>query len=114
MIYKIGNLSYLPSLPLMDDTTLEILYHHAKTLSVEYGENRNVEESDGGYILYSVPGTSNAELKAYFDVSKHTPEYVNTYGSLCEAVYLLNNDFAVVIVMSTADAPTEILKEIDI
>ena len=114
MIYKIGNLADLESLPFADDTTLEILYHHAKILSTEYGENRNVDNSDGGYVLYAVPGTSNAELKAFFDVSKHTPEYVNTYGSLCEAVYLLNNDFAVVIVMSTADAPTEILKEIDI
>ena len=113
MIYKIGNLTDLGSLPLMDDTTLEILYHHARTLSVEYGENRNVEESDGGYVLYAAPGTSNAELKAFFDVSKHTPEYVNTHGSLCEAVYLLNNDFVVVIVMSMADTPTEILNEID-
>ena len=113
MIYKIGNLTDLGSLPLMADTALEILYHHAKTLSVEYGENRNIEESDGGYVLYATPGTSNEELKACFDVSKHTPEYVNTYGSLCEAVYLLNNDFAVVTIMSIADAPTEILNEID-
>lgn len=113
MVYKIGNPADLESLPFTDDTTMEILRRHAKTLSVEYGENRNINENDGGYILYATPGTSSAELKAFFDVSKHPPEYVNTYGSLCEAVYLLNNDFSVVIVMSIANAPTEILNEID-
>ena len=113
MVFKIGNLSDLDSLPLMDDTTMKVLYHHAKTLSTEYGENRNIDNSDGGYVLYAVPGTNKADLKAFFDVSMHTPEYVNTYGSLCEAVYLLTNDFAVVIVMSITDAPTEILNEID-
>ena len=82
-------------------------------LSAEYGENRNVNESDGGFILYAEPGTNTNELKAFFDISKHTVEYVNTYGSLCEGYYLLNNDFAVVIVMSIDDTPMEIRNEID-
>ena len=73
----------------------------------------NIDTSDGGYVLFATSGTSREELKAFFDTSAHTPECVNTYGSLCEAIYLLNNDFAVVIIMSIADAPTEILNEID-
>ena len=113
MIYKIGNLADIESLPLIDDTTLELLYHHASVLTHEYGENRNVDDSDGGYILYAVPGTSAEEVKAFFDFSKHTPEHVDRYGNLCEVVYLLNNDYAVVIIMSVADAPIEILNEID-
>ena len=113
MVYKIGCLADLETLPLVDDLALELLCHHASTLSHEYGEDRNIDEDDGGYVLYSVPGTNAEELKALFDVSKHTPEYVNRYGNLCEAVYLFNNDFAVVIIMSMDDAPTEILNEID-
>ena len=113
MIYKIGNLADLESLPLISDVALELLYHHASVLTHEYGENRNVDDSDGGYILYAVPGTSAEEVKAFFDFSKHPPEHVDQYDTLCEAVYLLNNDFAVVIIMSLDDAPTEILKEID-
>ena len=113
MIYKIGNISDLSSLPLTDVTTLKLLYHHARALSREYGEKRNVNTDDGGFILFAPPGTSVEELKAFFDTSAHTPERVNTYGSLCEAIYLLNNDFAVVIIMSIVDAPTEILNEID-
>lgn len=113
MIYKIGTIADLNSLPLLDDTTLELLYHHASVLTTEYGANRNVDEDDGGFVLFAPPGTSNKDIKAFFDISEHTLEYVNTYGSLCEAVYLTNNDFAVVIVMSIADAPTEIRNEID-
>lgn len=113
MIYKIGNVSDLEMLPPLDDTTLELLCHHARGLTHEYGANRNIDTSDGGYVLFAPSGTSREELKTFFDTSAHTPECVNTYGSLCEAIYLLTNDFAVVIIMSIADAPTEILNEID-
>lgn len=113
MVYKIGNSADLETLPLINDVALELLYHHASVLTYEYGENRNIDNNDGGYILYAVPGTDAEELKAFFDVSAHTPEHVDQYDTLCEAVYLLNNDFAVVIIMSMDDAPTELLNEID-
>ena len=112
MVYKIGNLADLANLPLIDDTALELLCHHARVLETEYGNDRG-ENSDGGYILFASSGTNAAELEPFFDVSVHTPEHVDRYGNLCEAVYLLNNDYAIVIIMSVADAPTEILKEID-
>ena len=107
MIYKIGTIADLDSLPLLDGTALELLSHHASVLTTEYGENRNVDEDDGGFVLYATPSTNAEDIKAYFDFSKHSLECVTTYGSLCEAVYLPNNDFVVVIIMSIADAPTE-------
>ena len=113
MIYKIGNISDLSSLPLTDVTTLKLLYHHARALSREYGEKRNVNKDNGGFILFATPGTSVEELKAFFDLSLRIPEYVNSYDSICEAIYLLNNDYAVVIIMSISDAPAEILNEIE-
>ena len=113
MVYKIGNLADIESLPLISDVALELLYHHASVLTHEYGENRNVDTEDGGFVLYAVPGTSVERVKAFFDISKHRPEHVNTYGDLCEAVYILTNDYAVVVIMSISDAPTEILNEID-
>ena len=113
MVYKIGNLADLETLPLINDVALELLCHHSSVLSHEYGENRNIDNSDGGYILYAVPGTDAEELKAFFDFSEHTPEHIDQYDILCEAVYVLNNNFAVVIIMSLDDAPTEILNEID-
>ena len=113
MVYKIGNIADLGMLPCIADTALELLWHHASVLSREYGEDRNVDTDDGGYILYAVPGTSAEEVKAFFDFSKHIPEHVDQYDTLCECVYILNNDFAVVIIISIADAPTEILNEFE-
>ena len=98
---------------MINDVALELLCHHASVLTHEYGADRNIDDSDGGYILYAVPGTDAEELKAFFDVSKHTPEHVDQYDTLCEAVYLRNNDCLVVIIISLDDAPTEILNEID-
>ena len=112
MIYKIGNISDLASLPLIDDTALELLCHHARVLETEYGNDCG-ENSDGGYVLFAPSGADSQELKAYFDFSAHTPECVNTYGNLCEAIYLINNETSVVIIIPINSAPTEILKEID-
>ena len=112
MVYKIGSLSDLETIPSVDDTVLELLRHHASILSNLYGEERNVDESDGGFVLYATPGTKTEDIKVFFDVSKHTVEYVNVYGSLCEAVFVLNNESVVTIIMSIDDAPAEILNEI--
>ena len=57
---------------------------------------------------WSTPGTPAKEVKASFDYTKHPLEYVNRSGPICCAFYLLNNEFAVTIVMSITDAPIEI------
>ena len=113
MVYKIGNLADMKKLPNISMEAWQLLYHHARVLSTEYGEDRNVDRDDGGFVLYCTPGTKGEDIKAYFDYTAHTPEYATTYGDLCEVFYLCNNDYAVVIIMSIADAPTKILNEID-
>lgn len=112
MVYQLGNLSDLDTLPLIDDTALELLHHHLQILDDNYGSNRNLTESDGGYVLYAVPETNIEEINAFFDISTHTPEWVNRYGNLCEALYLITNEFIVVVIMYITDAPTNILNEI--
>jgi hypothetical protein len=112
MIYKIGCLADLETLPLINDVALELLYHHSKILELEYGNGRG-KDSDCGYVLYAPPGTNAEELKAFFDVSEHTPEWVNRYDDLCEAIYLITNERIIVIIMSLDNAPSELLNEID-
>ena len=113
MVYKIGNKADIAKLPLLDKNTMELLYHHARLMSHHYGEDRDVDNSDGGIVLFAPTGTDSAELKAFFDVSSHTPEYINTYGDICEAIYITDNEYAIVIIMSISDAPDSILNEID-
>ena len=113
MVYKIGNVADLGILSLIDDATLELLSHYARVLTDEYGENRNVDEDDGGYLLYAPSGTSVEEIKTCFDYTKHCAESVDRFGDFLAATYILNNEFAVTIILSMADAPTEILNELD-
>ena len=80
--------------------------------------NRNLGfVDDGGYVLYAVPGTKAEEIKARFDYTAHLMEYVNrtldAEPAICTALWLLNNEFAVVLVMSIADAPKEITDEFE-
>ena len=113
MVYKIGNVSDLDMIPLIDDTALELLLHYARVLTYEYGEKRNVNDSDGGFVLYAPPGTNTEDIKAYFDYTKHTLESADRFGSLISAMYILHNEFVITIIMSADDAPIEIINEIN-
>ena len=69
MVYKIGNVADLDMIPLIDDTALELLLHYARVLTIEYGENRNIDEDDGGFLIYAPSGTPTEEIKACFKAS---------------------------------------------
>ena len=113
MVYKIGNVSDLAKIPIACNRAKEILYHFAKVLTTEYVEDRNIDTDDGGYILYALPGTSDDEIKDRFDYTQNILEYGEAFEDVCYVVYILAQDYGVVIVMSTADMPDEILKEIN-
>ena len=113
MVYKFGNIADVATIPFAHEKAREICAQYARVLTAEYGEDRNLNQSDGGFILYAMPGTKSEEIKAYFDYTKYTLEYVDVFGEVCSALYLLSNEYGVVIVMSVADAPTEIKNEMD-
>lgn len=83
-----------------------------KVLTTLYGENRDVVNDDGGFVLCVEQGTEPENIKALFDYSVYIPEYVNVDRNLF-LQYILNNEYVVVIVMSLDDAPYEFRKEIN-
>ena len=99
MIYKIGNIAALMSLPSMDSSIKRRITALARTLSVLYGEDRDVENSDGGYILYGEHGTTEEELKQVFDYTIHPIEYIecdyHTVPPIVCAHYIINNEYTV-------------------
>lgn len=113
MVYKIGNACDLNHVPVPDSHTFELLFHFASVLTNEYGADRNIDEDDGGFVLYATQGTNAEDIKASFDYSKHTAEYSDRYDDICATMYILHNEFAVVLVMSLADAPKDILDMLD-
>ena len=113
MIYKLANISDMAMLPSLDDISYTNVYEFVSVLEQQYGVDRNIDADDGGYVLYVSKGTNCEEIKAFFDYSKNTIEYVNRFDDILCAVYLLNNDYAVVIILSADDAPSEITNEIE-
>ena len=113
MVYKIGNVSDLDMIPLIDDIARELLLHYSRVLTSEYGQERNINEDDGGFILYASPGTKAEEIKDYFDYTKHTVESVDRYGQLYSAMFILSNEFVVTILGSVADIPSQFINEIN-
>jgi len=116
MVYKLGNIRDTAFLPLMDEEMKNIIYQQVRILSSEYGEYRDTDKDDGGYVLYVEQGTPTDAIKAIFDYSKSVPEQVDVIptskGKIYSALYLLNNEYSVTVIMSEADVPSEILKEV--
>lgn len=112
MVYKIGNTQELSSIPISSEKANEILYHFSRVLENEYGAERDIN-SVGGYILYASPGTPAKDIKEIFDYSSNQLEFGEIFEDVCYAVYIVSDDYGVVIVMSPADAPKEIIKEIN-
>lgn len=105
MVYKLGRISDLVILPSIDPIAYDMIFEYVKVLSYEYGENRNIDHSDGGYVLFATESSDLEELKTYFDYSKSIPEYVNRSGGYCSSLYVLNNDYCVVLILKIKDAP---------
>lgn len=112
MVYRIGNIKDMGALPPMEEQTKELIYHYVRSLSMEYGEDRDVEY-DGGYILYAELHTSIEEIKTCFDFTRYTAECVELHGDVCSAMYILNNDYVVTLLTRIEDTPIEIIKELD-
>ena len=112
MVYKIGNISDLSTIPISDRETFELLYHYARVLTDEYGQERKVDTDDGGFILYCPPNTKAEDIKVFFDFTKHTVESVDRYGELVVAMWILNNEFVITIIISANDVPIELINEI--
>ena len=117
MIHKLSKPSDVDNLVDIDTHTRNALLRYTKILSDEYGENRNVDNDYGGYVLYIPVGTPIAELKEFFDYSAHYPEFIErikeSIPPMCIAVYITSTEYGVVIIMSENDMPCEMKEYID-
>ena len=113
MIYKIGSVADMSKIAFEDTDAEQLVYHYASILTYEYGADRNIDTDNGGYILYATSGTTIEEIKTFFDYTEYEVELTTQQGGVCSALYILSSDYGVVMVMSLADAPPEILKELD-
>lgn len=114
MIHKLGNIFDVNSLTHINLKVKEALLDYTSVLTNFYGADRDIDNDDGGYVLYCDKGTLPYDIKHYFDFSNNILEFANIIPDteFCSAVYVINNDFTVVLVIHMNDIPDDIRKEL--
>lgn len=116
MLHKIGTLKELDAMELtLPECVITELTRDIAILDCEYGENRNWFETGG----YSAIMESVADLSAFkeiVDYDNHPCEWVTKLGrnsGWLSALYLLNDDYAIMAFMPVGIAPNVILKDLE-
>jgi len=84
-------------------------------LEKEYGADRNVDTSDGGFVLFVDSEESIAEIEKIISISKKIPEYVEAINTkYLNALYILTNEFGINVIIRKDIAPETILNEFEL
>lgn len=114
MIYKLGHVSDLGRFVGMDEHLKTAMNDYLSVLDTAYGCVRNIDEDDGGYVLYCTKGTQEDELKAHFNHKGMIPEWVHKINSeppYTAILYIMSCDYVAVIVIADAEIPKDMLKK---
>ena len=116
MIYKLGNVADMSKLPSIDEGLRKAILKNLEILDENYGADRNIDNDDGGYVLFCEPGTTEEEIQSYHDHIQYLPEHVLpviSHPPYIETLYLISSDYGIVLFTKYADTPDDILEEMD-
>lgn len=93
---------------------LQEVYTGLMILDEEYGYDRNWE-LEGGYSILAETAEDVAAIKQYVDFDKHPPEWVTSinYTKIISGLFIMNNDFSIMVYMPREIAPQTLLDEED-
>ena len=111
MVYKIGTARELEDLPCVEPEVRKVIENDVAVLDRYYGEKRDIDNDDGGYVLYCSPGATEEELLSYFNYKAYVPEFVNPVKGYLHAVFVLSNEYAISLIMAANDAPQKLKEE---
>lgn len=86
-----------------------------RILDSEYGEDRDVNEGDGGYVLIIESADELIQLKdIYIDIDEVIPEFADVIKvkdgeDYTSTLILLNNDFRISLIMPMSLTPNRVL-----
>lgn len=116
MLYKIGTIQelYATKLDLPDDVLTELVRDIA-ILDSEYGKDRDWSE-EGGYAVVAETCEDIFQLQKLVDFEIHPCEWATRVGrnsGYLSALYLLNDDYAIMAFMPICVAPDTILNDLE-
>ena len=115
MLYRIGTKKELSSSGLKLPTKVRTeVFVGVSILDCEYGEDRNYLESGGFSLIAEAPEDIPA-IKNYVDYEKHPCEWTTRIGNTgyISSLFVLNNDFSIIVYMPQEIAPQILLNELE-
>lgn len=116
MLYRVGTQREILSLrSKLPEYVIRELLRCTITLDSEYGANRDYLKY-GGYTLIAETTEDVQTIKNTIDYDSHPLEWAEAIGENGEyisALYLLNDDFSIVILLPSAIAPEAIWTEVE-
>lgn len=115
MLYTLGTAHELALLPShLPQRLVEEILQGLTVLDCEYGEDRHYLQS-GGYSVLADSIEDIPSLKAILPIDKHPCEWATRIGrtGYVSALYILNNDFSIMVYLPESIAPTEIITELE-
>ena len=115
MLYRIGLVSEIPTLPSsIPKQVCNEITQGLVVLDCEYGEDRNYLESGGCSILVDNSDDLPA-LKEIIDYTVHPCEWATRIGKTgyTSALFIMNNDYSILVYMPIDICPEPILSELE-
>ena len=114
MIYTIGTTAEIPTLPShLPEKLVTEIFQGLVILDAEYEPTRNYLEIGG----YSIIAETKADISNFTHINLHTrpPEWATFIDKTCyiSALYIMNNDFSIMVYMPTNIMPEIIRKELE-
>ena len=113
MLYRVGTAQDISSLPLsLPENVYEELLRCTLILDREYGDNRDYLQS-GGYSLIAENKDDLLSAKKIIDYDCHYPEWVDKLDGYVAALFLMNDDYSIVLFSPQTITPQVILDEME-
>lgn len=114
MLYRIGTVKEIsPLFHKFPEGVIEQLHYCTRTLDAAYGTGRDYLQS-GGYSLIAETAEDISGIRAIIDLDEHPCEWADRLdGGYLSALYLLNDDYSIVVFMPIAIAPPALLSELE-
>ena len=114
MLYRIGTVKEIrPLRGRFPEGILRHLYCCTQILDDAYGPERDYLQS-GGYSLIAETADDLPGIREFIDLDRHPCEWADRLdGDFLSALYLMNDDFSIVVFMPIAIAPPVLLKELE-
>ena len=114
MLYRIGTVKEIrPLYGKFPEDVIEQLHYCTRTLDAAYGPDRDYLQS-GGYSLIAETADDLSGIREIIDFDTHPCEWADRLDeAYLSALYLLNDDFSVVVFMPVAIAPPALISELE-